>query len=105
MDLHILKEKAAQIGKKYGYLLIVPVIGILFMTLPQKTETEPVSPVSITQPQTERSVQEQLEEILGHVAGAGRVKVMLTVEEGARTRYQTDSEIGKSTRLNSSHAL
>jgi uncharacterized protein with ATP-grasp and redox domains len=35
---------------------------------------------------------EQLEEILSQVAGAGRVKVLLTVEEGAWTRYQTDSD-------------
>ena len=92
MDLHVLKKNAAQFWKKYAYLLIVPVVGIILMTLPPKEDTIPEAPAPAAESLPVKTVQEQLEEILSQVAGAGRVKVLLTVEEGAWTRYQTDSD-------------
>ena len=41
--------------------------------------------------QTEESTEEKLEEILCRVKGAGKVDVLLTVSQGERTIYQTDS--------------
>ena len=92
MDLHLIKKNAILYGKKYAYLLLLPAIGIILMTLPQKAEDTAENVILAAESVQQMSTQEQLEEILSHVAGAGRVKVMLTVSAGERTRYQTDSD-------------
>ena len=44
----------------------------------------------------DNTTEERLEKILGQIAGAGQVKVMLTVAQGERTIYQTDSTYAQS---------
>jgi stage III sporulation protein AG len=70
---------------------------MLLMMIPGKQEhnreEQVQQPVQID---TESNVEEQLAQILSRVSGAGQVKVMLSIEKGEQTIYQTDSDDSES---------
>ena len=78
--------------QKYRLALLILLLGLLLLSLPndekEETKAEDSAPLSA---QSQPSLEERLEEILRQVEGAGRVSVMLTVEEGEYTVLQTDS--------------
>ena len=75
--------------KKYRYVVLVLLAGIILMCLPGKArETQTESTVHTTQEVTDTA--RELEQILSHVKGAGKVRVMLTRAQGERTIYQTN---------------
>lgn len=92
MDFINLKTRISKGIGKYKYVCIVLLVGMVLMMIPEKNE-------SITQTESEQAynqkeentTQEQLEEILCRIEGAGNVKVMLSIAQGERTVYQTDS--------------
>lgn len=92
MDIVKLKARISEGFEKYKYVCIVLLIGVVLMILPdRKTEsvkTENQEPAEIV---IEASMDDKLGEILSHVAGAGKVQVMLSVSQGERTIYQTDT--------------
>ncbi len=85
---------------KYKFVLLVVIIGIVFMTLPDQsqTENEPVVQ-AVTLPQI--SVTDELSQILGQIQGVGKVKVMITEQTGAETVYQVDEDRAENTDSNS----
>lgn len=92
MDFVKLKNSISTAIGKYKYVWIVLLVGIVLMLIPTKEQTEPQ-----TQPQeqqvysAEDTMETRLEKILGYIDGAGPVKVMLSVAQGERIIYQTDS--------------
>lgn len=81
--------------KKYRWAAIVLLIGVILMAVPEeKTEEEP-SVVSDISESTEVNLQRKLEEILSKLDGAGRVEVLLTVNTGEKTHYQTNEDISR----------
>ena len=77
---------------KYKYALAVLLVGLLLMMIPSKqasTGTKIVSEPVKSQQSTDLA--SELSEILSSMEGAGKVKVMLSVSEGERTLYQTDT--------------
>ena len=90
MELKRTLEKAVPLLKKYRLLLFVLLVGIILLSLPQKSsskEQEVVPPVRDSKAETE----EHLSDILRKISGAGDVAVLLTEEAGERTVYQMDS--------------
>ncbi len=90
MDFIGIRKKAVGWVGKYRYVLLILLIGVCLMLIPdlssEKEETAVVQPS-----QTEAiSLADELEQILAQVKGAGKVSVMLTVEEGEQIHYQTD---------------
>jgi len=84
-------NKIPSLLKKYGYALVVLLIGLLLLMLPSRTKKENVTE-SITVPgENILSVEEALSDILSTVQGAGKVRVMLTVAVGEETLYQNDT--------------
>ena len=75
--------------KKYRYVAIVLLAGILLMCLPGKSGGTDSAPIVHTAAETADTALE-LEEILSQVKGAGKVRVMLTRAQGEKTIYQTD---------------
>lgn len=75
--------------KKYRYVFLVLLAGVLLMLLPEGTEEKP-------EPIAEQVVTEDMEtrlaQILSRIEGAGEVAVMLTEASGAQTIYQTEGE-------------
>ena len=97
MDIREMKQKVTEVVGKYRYAVIVVAVGIGLMLLPgKKTETQtPSNGVETTEVQ-ELGVDQQLQNILTHIQGAGRVEVMMTVASGEVTVYQCDEDITSS---------
>lgn len=78
---------------RWKYPVLVLLLGVILLLLPQKQER--TEPKNSTEPQEVFSgmdVQEQeLETLLSQIDGAGKVRVMLSLEAGEETRYQTDT--------------
>ena len=92
MDFVALKKRISEGVAKYKYVCIVLLAGIVLMLIPSKSAQEMDAQVHKTaQEPLQMSTEERLEEVLSHVKGAGKVEVMLSVEQGERTIYQTDS--------------
>ena len=91
-----IKNKVAEIVKKYKYALLVLLLGIGLMLLPSRSEQKTKVETIPAAESTEESVNNQLEKILSQIQGAGKVSVLLTVEEGERIIYQTDSNYSNS---------
>ena len=89
MDIKQYGKKMGQLLKKYKYAVVVLAIGLALMLLPSGSKA-PKETEMETVPATP-SVEERLSGILSQVKGAGRVKVMLTVEKGEETVFQTDA--------------
>lgn len=90
MDWVTIKSRGMEGLKRYKYVLAVILAGIFLMALPEKkTEAPKTAQVPAAQ---EPSLQESLSELLSHLEGAGKVKVLLTQSEGSKTLYQTDED-------------
>lgn len=85
-------ERLKETLKKHKYAVFILMLGLILMWSPFSSEED-----SATQPATpaepQPSVSQQLSEILSQIQGAGKVQVMLSVEKGEETVYQTDEEI------------
>lgn len=89
--------KLPEAVKKYRYVILVLVLGLVLMAIPNHTTdtgtTEPPAP----EPEKGPTVSETLSALLGQIDGVGRVKVMLTIAAGEETVYQTDASSGSTT--------
>lgn len=74
--------------KKYRYALIVLAAGLILLMLPTGSKEKPIAETVVLQEQ--KSIAQELEDILSQIQGAGRVAVMLTPASGQETVYQTD---------------
>jgi stage III sporulation protein AG len=98
MDQQSILSKGKAFLQKYRYALLVVLLGLGLMLLPGRDQPETV-------PQQEKAIQrvslsEEMEQILSSIQDAGRVKVLLTLEKGEETVYQTDEDRdGESLRL------
>lgn len=91
MDWVTAKRSAMEYIQKYRYVLLLLLIGVFLMNIPE-SEKDVIKTDAIVA-ETEPSLQESLEEILGNIAGAGKVAVLLTEASGTETVYQTDEDI------------
>lgn len=89
MDRINFGEKWKDALKKYRFVILVILAGLLLMAIPEKKKNEDIPAETIT---PVLSTEEELEEILSHIYGAGEVKVLLTVAAGEETLYQSDEE-------------
>ncbi len=91
MDWMIQKKHSWEVLKKYRYVALALLAGILLMLLPDK-KTVPTEPIGVQEEKT-IGLQEELAGILSHVQGAGSVEVLLTQAKGEQTIYQTDGTV------------
>ena len=89
MDLAAGKQQLLKGFKKYQYIALVVLIGVVLMLLPQKTEPAPET-VSLPVPQ-EADLETRLAAILGQIQGVGSASVLLTESAGRDTIYQQDT--------------
>lgn len=81
--------KIRELVRKYGYVLIIGLAGILLMLFPTGEQKEEEVPAQMIQ---QPDMESRLEMILSRVNGAGEVRVMLTEASGEEVLYQTDGE-------------
>lgn len=92
MDLKTFGRKVKDYAKKYRFVLLVLVVGLIFMLIPSKQEDEEqIQPSETVQTLLQPSLDELLADILSKIEGAGRVQVLLTKAKGEETVYQTDT--------------
>lgn len=94
MDIKPAQEKMTCFLKKYRYVILVVVIGLLLMAIPSRsTQKESVSNVETsTAISKNTSTEEEIENILSLVSGAGNVRVFLTTQEGEETIFQVNED-------------
>ncbi len=96
MDWVEVSSKFMDYIKKYRYVALVLLAGLLLMILPEGTsEKAEVVPEEIHISATEYDLQDALAEILAQIDGAGKVKVLLTQAAGEETLYQTDDDVSQ----------
>ena len=94
MDWQELKYRAEEFLKKYRYVMLVLLAGLVLILLPSgEQKQEAAVPFSESTPEQERDLQASLGQILSMIEGAGKVQVLLTEATGQRTHYQTDEDI------------
>jgi len=83
--------------RKYRWAALVLLVGLILMMFPEKTDDAdyPVDKTLKIQ-ESSTSLQQELEDLLSELAGAGKVKVLLSPASGSRTYYQTDEDQSKS---------
>ena len=92
MDWITAYKNAAKYLKKYGYAVIILLLGLFLMAIPGKKSDIAEPPV--TEPVvSQQDLSQALEEILCQIQGAGAVKVLLTLSSGPETVYQVNEEI------------
>lgn len=104
MDLNAIGTKILEFIKKYRFVILILVIGIVLMVLPGNRDEEPAQTVSGTEKAVFQDPTEELTQILSQIQGAGKVRIMLTRSAGEKTVYQTNqdcdtSEENRSVRL------
>lgn len=92
MDISAIGSKILEFIKKYRYVILVLVIGIGLMAIPGKDTDEPEATVIAASPGEFQDPTEDLMRILGQIQGAGKVQLLLTVNAGEKTVYQTDQD-------------
>lgn len=103
MELGKLGKKLIQNINKYKYVFLILGLGLLLMLLPGKTEpTVKENKEEVQQMTSVDEICEQLSEILSNISGAGQTKVMLTVQQGEKTIYQTDADVSEKEAANDS---
>lgn len=76
---------------RFKYALLILLLGVVLLLLPQKTAEAPPEQASVPA-ETEEDLEARLEAVLSQVEGAGRVRVLLTLDAGTAYEYQTDVE-------------
>lgn len=96
MDIGVIGGKLLQGVKKYRYVLLVLLIGIVLMAIPGG-KSEPQEPTVVTVPESGFEDQTKaLTEILSQIKGAGKVRLLLSVDAGEKILYQTDQDTSTS---------
>lgn len=96
MELKTLRPKISVLFQKYKYVIIIFLVGMALMLLPGDLFTKKEIKESVETVSQNESVQDQLEEILSYIKGAGKVKVMLKESVGEETVYQTNEDVSVS---------
>ena len=91
MDTIAPKQRIISLFGKYKYPILVVLVGLGLMLLPEPSEA-PAEPVPATA-ESEPNLEQRLEALLSAIEGAGQVRVLLTVDAGRETLYQTDSRV------------
>lgn len=103
MDLKKISAKFSVFVKKYRYVAIILLVGLVLMCLPNKSTSEDRATVNEEYPSHVEEIpalDESLSGILSHIKGAGNVRVLLTLQRGEETVYQTDSHTSVSSDTN-----
>ena len=86
MDWIASKKAILDYLKKYKFMILVLLAGMVLMMWPDAEEPKQTPAPAIR----EISLQDSLESILEEISGAGQVSVLLTQSAGEETIYQTD---------------
>ena len=80
------KEKLISYVKKYRYVALVVLAGVVLMLLPSgkgEQQTSSDQPVNVSEAYSLAETEKRLEQLRGRIRGVGQVQVMLTLKSGS----------------------
>ena len=79
------KEKLLSYVKKYKYVALVVLVGVVLMLLPsgKGEQQDTVEPVNVSEGYSLAETERRMEQVLGRIRGVGQVQVMLTLKSGS----------------------
>ena len=93
MDIKQLGDKGISLIKRYKFVALILIVGILLMLMPTNFGSSSTDSQAISQNQSEFSnPTDELQTLLSQIRGAGKVRIMLTVAAGEKTLYQTNQD-------------
>lgn len=93
MDFIGIRHKLGGWFKKYRYVAIVLIAGVVLMLWPTTSNKEGnISETETTEHQQQDTTTEMLEDILSQIKGAGKVEVLLTCSAGERIVYHVNEK-------------
>ena len=101
MDWSEIKQNFLGTFGKYKYVILIICLGLLLMLLPSG-DKEPVEMNIKDSTASKPTITEELSGILGQIQGVGRVRVMITEQQGSETVYQVDVDATSDTDRNTS---
>lgn len=100
MDLSKLKNKALEYIRKYKFVALILLLGVFMLLFPTgRTSKEHSDKAPQTITKQEHISIDDLTAILESIKGAGRVKVLLSLENSEQTNYQQDTDSGNTSGL------
>ena len=92
MDWLSLSNKVIDFIKKYKYMLLIFLIGLVLMSIPNHKDNNTANQTAAPDENNTavKSVKDELAEILSQIEDVGNVQVMLTLAAGEETIYQTN---------------
>ena len=92
MDWITMKKTIPEVINKYKFEILILLLGIVLIRIPgAKTDDSDDSRITPEQ-DTILSLEQQLEELLGNIKGAGEVHIVLTTAIGEEILYQGDRD-------------
>lgn len=85
-------ESLTQLWKKYRLVLLILLAGLFLMLLPDGEEAGKDTPSAGDEVFSLEDTQRRIEEILGHIEGAGKLQLMLTLKSGSLLQLAEDQE-------------
>lgn len=94
------KINITELWKKYKFVLLIILVGIMLMLLPTGKKTQEAVKKNSTEESTFslEDTEEKMSDILSHIQGVGHIRVMLTLKSGSQLHLAEDiSRSGKET--------
>ena len=85
-------ESLTQIYKKYRFVLLILLTGLVLLLLPDSGKKEKEIPAEEGEVFSLEETQRSMEEILGRIEGTGRLQLMLTLKSSSQLQLAEDEE-------------
>lgn len=89
------KVRWSELWKKYKFVLLVVMVGIILMLLPVSSQTKETEENKSQIPQESfdlAAMEQRMEEVLGKIDGVGKLRLMLTLQSGTRLTLAEDTQ-------------
>ena len=89
------KVRWSELWKKYKFVLLVVLVGVLLMVLPVSSESKETETSDLQTPRETfdlAETEQRMEAILGKIDGVGKLQLMLTLQSGTRLTLAEDSQ-------------
>ena len=92
MDIKQLGDKGISLIKKYKFVVLILLVGIVLMLLPAANTNNESNTSAVQSQPVFNDPTEELQNLLAQIKGAGKVRLMLTVSGGEKYIYQADRD-------------
>ena len=89
------KVRWSELWKKYKFVLLVVLVGIILMLLLVSSQTKETEENKSQIPQESfdlAAMEQRMEEVLGKIDGVGKLRLMLTLQSGTRLTLAEDTQ-------------